>query len=91
MVYKYSKRDKANRATLEINGKRVGRVHFREYDAWLNPYKSFKLKPKEEIERFGMRVEENPKNNSFPIKIYVNAYDEEKVASILEKAFCDLY
>lgn len=91
MKYEYSKRDHANRATLTINGRKVGRVHFREYDAWLNPYKGCKLKSKDDIEKNGMRVELDSKNESFPIKIYVDSSNEEKVAFALEKAFCDLY
>ena len=42
--YTFSPRDNANRATLTINGRKVGRVHFRVDDAWLNPYKTSKLK-----------------------------------------------
>ena len=91
MYYEYSKRDTINRATLTINGAKVGRVHFRKNDAWLNPYvKSYSLKGKEELERLGMRVEIDYSNNSFPIKIYVNSSDEETVAKILYTAFLDI-
>lgn len=44
MYYSLSPRDNANRAMLTINGRKVGRVHFRVDDAWLNPYKTSKLK-----------------------------------------------
>ena len=90
MTFFYSKRDKANRATLTINGVKVGRVHFRENDAWLNPYRVEDLKSKGELEELGMIVELDPNNNSFPIKVFVDAANEAEVATILFKAFYEL-
>lgn len=90
MYYSYSPRDKVNRATLTINGRKIGRVHFRDYDAWLNPYKNSKLKGKIELEKLGFQVEINPNNRSFPIKVFLDTCDEEKIAKALEKAFYDL-
>lgn len=90
MVYFYSPRDKANRATLTINGRKVGRVHFRDTDAWLNPYKNSGLKTKSELETLGFKVEFNPRNKSFPRKVYLNTCREDKIAKALECAFYDL-
>jgi len=87
MIYSYSKRNHANRATLTINGVKIGRVHFRSTDAWLNPYLKDDLKSAEEL---GMNVEKDPSNNSFPIKNYVSASSEAEVASILSQAFYNL-
>ena len=90
MVYFYSPRDKENRATLTINGRKVGRVHFRDADAWLNPYKSSRLKTKPELEALGFRVEFNPQNRSFPRKVYLKTCREDEIAKTLECAFYDL-
>ena len=90
MVYFYSPRDKDNRATLTINGRKVGRVHFRDTDAWLNPYKSSRLKTKPELEALGFRVEFNPQNRSFPRKVYLKTCREDEIAKTLECAFYEL-
>lgn len=90
MYYSFSPRDHANRATLMINGRKVGRVHFRDNDAWLNPYKSSKLKSKPELEKLGFKVEFDTDNRSFPKKIYLGTNIEEDIAKALEKAFYDL-
>ena len=90
MHYIYSRRDNANRATLTINERKVGRVHFRDNDAWLNPYKSNRLKSKPELEALGLKVEIDPQNHSFPIKVYIDASSENGVAHALENAFYDL-
>lgn len=89
MNYFFTKRDGANRATLVINGKKVGRVHFRAADAWLNPYNRDTLKSKAELEKLGMVVELDPQSDTFPIKVYVNTTNESEIASILSKAFYD--
>ena len=72
MYYTFSPRDNANRATLTINGRKVGRVHFRVDDAWLNPYKTSKLKSMTDLEVLGLKVESDPDNNSYPIKVYID-------------------
>ena len=90
MVYTFSSRDKANRATLTINERKVGRIHFRDGDAWLNPYKSIKLKSKSELEALRLKVEVNPNNNSFPIKVFIDTCNEHEIAKALEYAFLDL-
>ena len=90
MYYTFSSRDNANRATLTINGRKVGRVHFRDEDAWLNPYKSSRLKSKQELEKLGFKVEIDPNNKSFPIKVYLGTNLEEAIAKVLEKAFYEL-
>ena len=72
MYYSFSPRDRANRATLIINGRKVGRVHFRDGDAWLNPYKTSKLKSMTDLEVLGLKVESDPDNNSYPIKVYID-------------------
>lgn len=87
MNYSFSKRDAKNRATLTINGKKVGRVHFRATDAWLNPYDMDSLKSKLELEAMGMLVETDPNNHSYPVKITVGSSNEKEVASSLSKAF----
>ena len=91
MKYEFSKRDHNNRATLTINGKKVGRVHFREYDAWIKPYRGCRLKSRRELESLGMTVIEDPGNEYYPVKVFVNTYQEEQVAALFEKAFLDLY
>ena len=90
MHYTFSPRDNANRATLTINGRKVGRVHFRDEDAWLNPYKNSRLKSKPELEKLGLKVEIDPSNKSFPIKVYLSTNLEEAIAKVLEKAFYEL-
>lgn len=90
MYYVFSPRDNANRATLTINGRKVGRVHFRDEDAWLNPYKSSRLKSKPELEQLGFKVEVDLGNKSFPIKVYIGTNKEEAIAQALEKAFYDI-
>lgn len=90
MNYKYSPRDTANRAPLTINGRKVGRVHFRDFDAWLNPYKSTRLKSKPELEELGFEVEIDSSNRSFPINVYLGTSNEAEIARKLEKAFYGL-
>lgn len=90
MYYSFSPRDNANRATLTINGRKVGRIHFRDFDAWLNPYKTSRLKSKPEIEALGLKVEIDPHNKSFPIKVYIDTCQESGIAKSLEHAFYDL-
>lgn len=90
MYYSFSPRDKANRATLIINGRKVGRVHFRDGDAWLNPYKTSKLKSMSDLEAFGLKVESDPDNNSYPIKVYIDTCNEDGIARALKDAFYDL-
>lgn len=90
MTYTFSSRDNANRATLTINGRKVGRIHFRGEDAWLNPYKTSRLKSKSELEKLGLKVELDPTNNSFPIKVYVDTCSENGIAKALVHAFYDL-
>ena len=89
MTYVFSPRDNANRSTLTINGRKIGRVHFRDNDAWLNPYKSSKLKSKPELEKLGFKVEVDPDNRSFPTKVYLGTNNEEDIAKALEGAFYD--
>ena len=90
MHYSYSPRDKANRATITINGRKVGRMHFRDGDAWLNPYKRSKLKSKSELEALGLKVKIDPDNTSFPIKVYIKTCNEDGIAKALYNAFNDL-
>jgi len=90
MIHSFSERDKHNRSTLTINGRKVGRVHFREYDAWLNPYKTIKLKNKSDLERLGLTVEANLDNKSYPVKVYLKCNNEDEVAKAFERAFYDL-
>ena len=90
MYYFFSPRDKANRATLTNNGRKVGRVHFRDGDAWLNPYKRNKLKSKPELEALGLKVEIDHYNNSFPIKVFISTCNEDGIAKALYNAFYDL-
>ena len=90
MYYSFSPRDNANRATLTINGRKVGRVHFRDFDAWLNPYKTSRLKSKPELEALGLKVEYDQSNKSFPVKVYLKSNIESDIAKSLEKAFYDL-
>jgi len=90
MYYSFSDRDNANRATLTINGRKVGRIHFRDDDSWLNPYKTSRLKSKPELEALGLRVEIDQSNNSFPIKVYIDSCQESQIAKALEHAFYDL-
>ena len=90
MYYSLSDRDNANRATLTINGRKVGRIHFRDDDSWLNPYKTSRLKSKPELEALGLRVEIDQSNNSFPIKVYIDSCQESQIAKALEHAFYDL-
>lgn len=90
MYYSFSPRDNANRATLTINGRKVGRVHFRDFDAWLNPYKKSGIKGKLELEALGLRVEKDESNKSFPTKVYLNSNVESDIAKSLENAFYDL-
>ena len=90
MNYKYSPRDTVNRATLTINGRKIGRVHFRDFDAWLNPYKSARLKSKPELEELGFEVEIDSSNRSFPIKVSLGTSNEVEIARKLEKAFYGL-
>ena len=90
MTYSFSPRDKANRATLTINGRKIGRVHFRDGDAWLNPYKTSRLKSKPELEALGLKVKTDPDNNSFPIKVYIDTCNEDGIAKALYGAFYDL-
>lgn len=90
MYYDFSPRDNANRATLKINGRKVGRVHFRDNDAWLNPYKNSGLKSKPELEKLDLKVEVDPNNKSFPRKVYIGTNKEEDIAKALENAFYDI-
>ena len=90
MYYSFSPRDNANRATLTINGRKVGRIHFRDGDSWLNPYKTSRLKSKTELEALGLKVEIDRSNNSFPIKVYIDSSQESQIAKALEYAFYDL-
>ena len=88
-MYFFLNRDKENRATLVIDGIKIGRVHFREHDAWLSPYNNLTLKNKEELEKLGLFVEKNDTNHTFPIKVFISSCDEKEIASILKKAFCE--
>lgn len=90
MNYTFSGRDNANRATLTINGKKVGRIQFRDGDSWLNPYKTSNLKSKAELESLGLKVELDQSNNSFPVKVYIDSNQESQIAKALEHAFYDL-
>ena len=90
MDYSFSKRDNNNRSTLTINGSKVGRVHFREYDAWLNPYETNRLKSKEDLERLGITVEYSSNDYVGTAKLFIDSTDEEKIATILAKAFRDV-
>ena len=90
MEYSFSTRDKANRATLTINGRKVGRIHFRDGDAWINPYRSIRLKSKSELEALGLKVEIDRNNKSFPMKVYVGTCNENEIARALECAYFDL-
>lgn len=90
MNYAFSGRDNANRATLTINGRKVGRIHFRDGDSWLNPYKTSNLKSKSELESLGLKVEIDRSNNSFPVKVYIDSNQESQIAKALEHAFYDV-
>ncbi len=90
MYYDFSPRDNANRSTLKINGRKIGRVHFRDNDAWLNPYKNTNLKSKPELEKLGFRVEADPNNSTYPKKVYLGTNKEDEIAKALEKAFYDI-
>ena len=86
-MYLFSKRDKQNRATLILNGIKVGRVHFRKQDSWLNPYKNLTLKSQKELEDIGLRVEYDNTSQSYPIKVFVDSCVEEDIADALSKVF----
>ena len=84
--YTFSKRDSNNRSTLIINGTKVGRVHFRENDAWLYPYAECRFKNQDELDKLGITVVNDPNNDSYPVKVYIDACEEEKIARVLSKA-----
>ncbi len=89
-MYSFTKRDKENRATLIIDGIKIGRIHFRRNDTWLNPYNNLTLKNKKELEKLGLLVEEDNTNQSFPVKVIIKSCEEGEIASVLKKAFCEL-
>lgn len=85
--YIFTERDANNRSTLFLNKERIGRVHFRKNDVWLNPSANFQVNI-DEIERLGLRIEKNPNSKDYPIKIYVDSTDETTIASILSQVLC---
>lgn len=89
MDYSFSPRDKVNRATPTINERKVGRIHFRDGDAWLNPYRSIRLKNRSELEALDLKVEINPDNKAFQVKVFTGTCNEEGIARTLEYAFLD--
>ena len=60
MDYSFSKRDASKRATLTINGVKVGRVHFCTDYAWMKPWTHAKFRSDEVLNELGLIIERDP-------------------------------